>query len=176
MMKYTLYQLVDENARFIYYVTTEGTVVRRNKKTNEETNCCTFIQTKSCGSRLKYAKFNFKTYNLATLVYRSFKRGYDSKIHYIAYKDGDINNCSLDNLYIKSRSYIPSLQKATAVKARKVVIKEGKNASVVYPSVRSAAKALYCSYQCLLDYLAGKRKKSVVKKRGRKIYYLEGND
>lgn len=108
------------------------------------------------------------------MVYRSFSRnGFDSRKYYITYKDGNRENCVFDNLIPISRKHIPSLAKATAKVCRPVVIKEFKKEPVVYPSVRAAARALYCSYKTLLDYLGDVRKTSVLKKWGRKIYYLE---
>lgn len=60
-------------------------------------------------------------------------------------------------------------------KCKAVIVQERGKPAIRYKSVRKAAKALYCSYQTLLDYLEGKSKRSVLCVDGRKIYYASDN-
>ena len=51
-------------------------------------------------------------------------------------------------------------------RSQAVVVQDKGRKPKEYSSIRKAAKALYVSYQTLLDYLTGKYKSSVLNKRG----------
>lgn len=84
--------------------------------------------------------------------------------------DGDETNLTIENLKKITKREM-SANTGWMSRNNPVVVIDYKKAPVEYRSVRAAAKALYVSYQTLLDYLSGKYKSSVLKKYGRKIYY-----
>ena len=86
--------------------------------------------------------------------------------------DGNELNCCITNLKIVDKREVARVTGPMS-QSQVVVVKERNKPPVEYSSVRKAAKALYCSYQTLLDYLKGKYKTSVLKKYGRKIYLKE---
>jgi hypothetical protein len=94
----------------------------------------------------------------------------DRYIWYAHSSDGNPRNISIENMRFYSMR-LHGKHTGHLSKSRAVVIKDFKKDPIRYRSVREAAKALYCSYQTLLDYLNGSVRKSVLNKWGRKIYY-----
>lgn len=169
-MKYEHYDYkIAENEKYIYYVSSLGYVYRKDKLSKQKIRHQPYIH-----HNRVYVKINGKDCRLATLIAKTFMRDYDTS-YCVGYKDKDIKNCNIENLYLYSKKTHGKITGKLAHRNRPVVIQEYKSKPVIYRSVREAAKALYCSYQCLLDYLNGVTKKSVVKKYGRKIFYKEDN-
>ena len=86
--------------------------------------------------------------------------------------DGNELNCNITNLKIVDKREVAKVTGPMS-QSQVVVVQEYKKEPIEYRSVRQAAKALYVSYQTLLDYLKGKYKNSVLKKYGRRIYLKE---
>ncbi len=165
MKQYEHYQkLICENSKFYYYASSKGYISRVDKTTHRER-----IQTPYMHHNRLRVKVSSKDYNLAALIAKTFMRDYKDKCC-VGYKDGNITNCSIDNLFLYSYSD-HGRKTGYLSRSHPVIVHEFKKEPVRYRSVREAAKALYCSYQTLLDYLKGASKHSVLKKYGRKIYY-----
>lgn len=102
-------------------------------------------------------KINNKVVKVKNLVAKEMFSVYIEGKHSVINKDGNPRNCDCFNLKIldsktlgRKTGGLANLSKAVSVDG------------VIYKSVRSASKALFCSYQTLLDYLSGKYKSSVL--------------
>lgn len=172
-------RLIAESTRSLYYLDTSGRLFRVSKHIGASregidipSHHC--YKNKNDKKGTVYITSNIggmKNVALHSLMARTFMRGYDPQKHCVGHRDGNPLNCALDNLYLYTRR---SHGKHTGWQSRSkgVIIKEYKQDPVKYRSVREAAKALFCSYQTLLDYLSGTSgPNSVLSVWGRQIYY-----
>lgn len=135
-----------------YYLHTSGVVLVKYKN-GKERRLTGYI---SKGNL--YVKIGTTATKVKNLVAKECFQKYKPGSHSVTIKDGDPSNCDCYNLQI----YTPrQLGKKTGILAKRnfpVLVND-----VQYESVRSAAKALFVSYQTLNDYLSGKSKNSVLK-------------
>lgn len=141
--------IVDQNKRYRWYLFATGLVVRSNKITGVQKELKPF---KHFGNYM--ININYKKYFLNRLVAKYFLNGLKED-YYIINIDGDRTNCHYKNLkYVKKRD----MPKAVGFTNSIPVIVEGKE----YPSIKSAAKALSITSDCISDYIRFKPKKSVL--------------
>ncbi len=153
---------VDESSHAIWYADTRGFILKKYKKSGITRLVKGYIK-----RGFRVVKINYKECRFARVIARTFMKNYQDDL-LIGYKDGNKENCSLQNLYLYSRR---QHGKKTGYLSNSVpVIVDDSKGRKEYRSVRCAAKHLYVSYQTLLDYLAGRVEHSVLEKQGRKIY------
>lgn len=160
--------LILETKMSRYYVSTKGEAFRIDKSTNNQSKLTPSMH----NGQARLHIHGLKNPELKRLVWKIAGRPLDKDIH-IQCIDGNEMNCNIENLRA-----IPKKEAARVTgpmsRSRAVIIKKnGKEKE--YRSVREAAKALYVSYQTLLDYLNRRYKSSVAKSRGVNIYYKEGD-
>lgn len=102
-----------------------------------------------------------KLYTVSRLVAQAFLFDFN-RSSYLLHKDGDYQNCRVDNLIVMTKSNVASLSGYSSKRSRAVRLTYEDGVFAEFRSVRSAAKAIPCSYQTLLDYIAAKRKNSVL--------------
>lgn len=114
--------------------------------------------------------------SLARLIYAAF-RGEIAPNLDIAYRDGNPENVSLDNLATIDRTLRKKTVQEKGPKAKPVVVCDhGKD--IEFKSVRAAAKYLNMSYQTLMDFLNAKTgwRSSVPGLKGVQVAYLRKED
>lgn len=162
---------ITESRVFVWYVNSEGFVYKIIKSTITPTFSGSKIMLPGyVKNGFKMIKVRSKEYKLSHLVASKFIKGYYPGCC-VNYKDNNKLNCNVENLFIYSKSE-HGKNTGYRSKAKAVIIKKN-GINKVYRSVREAAKAIYVSYQTLLDYLAGIYKTSVIDDLDLKIKYLE---
>jgi hypothetical protein len=101
-------------------------------------------------------RVNGKMFTLKNLVARHFIRGYHAGAP-VECIDGNPFNCRVKNLRVYTMREHGQRTGGRNSRARKVVAN-----GVEYRSVRECAKALFVSYQTVLDYIDGSVKRSVL--------------
>lgn len=141
--------LVYENSRSLYYIKTDGTGYRIDKKTKKRTELMFGVKDGKPRTYIHGLGSPF----LKTLVWKVAKvcvpKGYD-----IVCVDGNEMNCSIENLMLKSHAEVGRITGPKSRSRAVIVTKDGKKTR--YRSVREAAKSLYVCYQTLSDWLNGK--------------------
>lgn len=160
---------VYENSRFIYYVTNAGSLIKISKKTSRSFNIEGHLK-----HNVLIVKIGERQLSLKKLVVDKFSKFKFPNYYCIGHKDKNPNNCSLKNLY--AYSYTNHGKKTGWMSKSKPVAVVLGGVPRVYRSVREAAKALYVSYQTLLDFLNGSVKSSVLKGMEDKIYYWKEDE
>jgi hypothetical protein len=164
-MRYEHYSYkVDESDYAIWYADTRGFIFKKYKKSG-----ITKIVKGYVREGFRVVKINYVECRFSRVIARAFMKNYQEDL-LIGYKDGNRDNCSLQNLFLYSRR-THGKKTGYLSKSTPVIVKDFKKDPIEYRSVREAAKHLYVSYQTLLDYLAGRVDHSVLAKWGRKIYY-----
>lgn len=158
------YQLIFENEKYIYYVSSLGYVFRKNIRRGTKKIQSSFLK----DGRLA-VNIAGKTCFLGQLVAKAFLREYHNTCC-VGYKDGNRMNCNTDNLYILTRPEEGRKVGRCNNREKRVVVQEGKRI-IKYRTIKAASKGLYCGYRTLRDYLKGKYKSSVLDIPGRKIFY-----
>lgn len=138
-----------------YCVYANGTITRTWKKSMVEEVVKAFMHK----GRLT-VKISGKHLPVKHVVAAAFIPSYRKGISVVC-ADGDETNCNVDNLCVISKRALGRITGWKA-KAQRVAIHLPDGSHKAYRSVREAAKALNCSYQTLLDYMAGNVKKSVL--------------
>ena len=156
--------MVAESDKKIWYANSNGSVTSMLKSIGKSLNIHPFNK----GGHAT-VKINGKETRLSRLIASTFFRNFNPELR-VGYKDGNRFNCSIENLYLYTQR-IHGKRTGYMSRSKSVIVKESRQEPVEYRSVREAAKHLYVSYQTLLDYLGGDVKHSVLKKRGRKIWY-----
>lgn len=158
------YQLIFENQKYIYYASTLGYVFRKNKHGGTKIIKSSFMK----DGRLA-VNIAGKTIFLGQLIAKAFMRDYRSNCC-VGYKDGNRKNCSVTNLYLLTRFEEGKKVGKFNNRGKCVVVKNNKKI-LKYKTIKSASKALFCSYRTLRDYLKGRYKSSILDVPGRTIYY-----
>lgn len=161
--------LVLETRRKLFYVSTTGEATSYDKFSKTETK----LKKSMHGGQIRVAIKGLKNPSLKRLVWQ-IAHGRISDQWHVQCIDGDETNCDIRNLRLISKRQAGQL--SGPLSRSKAVIVSAFGRDKRYRSVREAAKALYCSYQTLLDYLSKKVKNSALKKRGRKIYYASNKE
>lgn len=146
----TIFKPLTHGKMYVYKIGNDGTVIKCSKKLYRESTSTPYIKDGKMA-----VKINGKEYYVKHLVAKAFIDGY-KKGAPIIHKDGNPKNCSIDNLMLITKTELGRITGGDS--RRKAVIVNGTE----YYSVRECAKHLYCSYQTVLDYLAGKVKSSVL--------------
>lgn len=125
-----------------YYVHTSGIVAVRYKN-GKERLLSTYVKHNK-DLVVKIINKEYKVKNLvAAEVFSKYRKGVN-----VIFKDGNFRNCDCYNLQIISKKLLGQRTGILAGRNTKIKIN-----NEVYPSIRAAAKALYVSYQTLIDYL-----------------------
>ncbi|MBR2385690.1 hypothetical protein IKA92_07385 [bacterium] len=124
-----------------YYVHTSGIVAVKYKNGKEkvlsafERDGDLFVKIINKDYKVKHL--------VAAEVFSKYRKGTN-----VIFKDGNFRNCDCYNLQIISKKLLGQRTGILAGRNTKIRIN-----NEVYPSIRAAAKALYVSYQTLIDYL-----------------------
>lgn len=152
----TVFKPFEESKLFKYYACSDGYILRVLKSNfNKEEKVSVYNR-----RGVAYCKVNQKDVAVKKIIFKtfcpSFKEG-----SIIVNVDGNIFNCRLSNLKVitKREQGIRTGGRGNNIPIT-VTYPNGKVNS--FPSVRVAAKKLHCSYQCLLDYMKGTNKHSVL--------------
>lgn len=156
----TKYELIQESKYKKYYACSDGYILSVNKKDYSEQKLKGYLKKKKTGYVL-LVKINGKEYCVKHLIAKAFIKEYKGLESNVLHKNGKYDDCRVDNLLVVPKSQVAAV---TGARANQIPI------TVTYPdgksenfnSVRSAAKALYCSYQTVLDYMNGTFKSSVL--------------
>ena len=139
-----------EGKMFYYSVREDGAVIKTSKIRFKESRARPYIR-----RGMAAVKINNRDYTLKNLVAEHFIEEY-KKGDYVEAADGDPFNCAVGNLRIYTQK---EHGERTGFRSRShKIIADG----VEYRSVRECARALFVSYQTVLDFLGGKSKKSVL--------------
>lgn len=137
-----------------WYIHTSGTVAVKYKY-GKEKQLKPFINKKDL--RVKIAGRDYKVKNLvAAAVYQNYKKGMS-----VICKDRNQANCDYNNLFVISNRQLGRMTGHMS-KSKKVVIVMSDGSFEFYRSVREVAKALYVSYQTVLNYIGGNVVNSVL--------------
>lgn len=139
-----------------YYITIEGEVFRRHKKSTRKLK--PYFKSKRFCVGLTNAKGKKKSYTLNQLMKQNYFNC-DNPNYGMYHKNGLEADCSYWNLKLISKS---ELGKITGGQSRsKTVLEICKHSGEIikiYPSARKTAKAKFVSYQTIIDYCNGKVK------------------
>lgn len=146
---------ISRSKLFIYYASTRGYVLRVLKSNYSEEKVKVWYRRGKA-----YIKINYKEIPLKQVIAAAFLKEY-KKGDIVECIDGNIYNCRVDNLRIVSPQ---EHGRRTGGKSRNIPVRvispDGKQRD--YPSERAAARALYCSYQTVINRVNGKYSKSVI--------------
>jgi len=148
---------VCEGKTFIYYIGSDGSVIKISHKLKRQSNVKIF-------KRRGHAtvKINGMDMRLKNLVAKHHMRGWFPGC-YVECLNGNPDDCHCKNLRIYTRS---EHGKRTCPRGRSLpVIVEG----VRYESVLEASRALYVSDQTIWDYLNRKRNRSILEGKSIKL-------
>jgi len=155
-LQYEHYDIkVNESDRFIWYANSSGYFYKVVKSTKKVIQLHGYMKD---GDFI--IKMGTKTFMAKHLIASKFYKKYYQGIC-IELIDGNPKNVSITNMRFYSMK-THGKRTGYLAKSKSVVIFRIGHEPVHYRSVRAAAKALYCSYQTLSDYLNGKVKKSVI--------------
>ena len=151
----TRYEQIDESKLFLYFACTDGFILRVLKSTYQEERVKVY---KRRGKA--YGKVNQKDIPIKHLIAKAFIKGY-KKGNIVECIDGNPMNCRLDNLRIITKQ---EFGKKTGGKGNNIpiVVTFPDDSEQEFPSIRSAARALFVSYQTVIDILNGKYKNTVL--------------
>jgi len=156
---------IHESDRYIWYAHSSGYFYKILKSTQKRIDLKGHVKEGDLVIKIGSDKALLAKHLIAKHFYRKYYPGVCIELI-----DGNPRNISIENMRFYSMR-LHGKHTGHLSKSRAVVIKDFKKDPIRYRSVREAAKALYCSYQTLLDYLNGSVRKSVLNKWGRKIYY-----
>lgn len=154
-----LYSRICSGRRYSYSVCEDGTVLKTSRIHYVENKVTPYLKRGKAT-----VKINQKEYTLKQLVARHFIKGYQEG-DYVEVINGDPFDCAAWNLRIYTQS--EHGQRTGHLSRSQKVVANG----VEYRSVRACAKALFVSYQTVLDYLSGNVKHSVL--QGVSIEYAQ---
>jgi hypothetical protein len=151
----TRFEKIDESKLFLYYACTDGYILRVLKSTYAEEKVKPYYRRGKA-----YGKVNQKDTPIKHLIAKAFIKKY-KKGDIVENIDGNPMNCRLDNLRIITKQ---EFGKKTGGKGNNIpiVITFPDGQEREYPSIRSAAKDLFVSYQTVIDILNAKYKKTVL--------------
>lgn len=140
-----------------YCVYGNGTVTRTWRKSWIEEIVTPYLSkgklTVKCGG---------KEFIVKHLVAQAFLPDYQKGLSVVCV-DGNEKNCDMENLCVINKTALGRITGGKTRKAKKIYVRNIEtNEHFTADSVRAAAKKMSCSYQTLLDYIAGKVKKSVL--------------
>ena len=136
---------------YAYKLREDGVVIKTSKKRFMQSRVKPYL--KRGHATVKIAG---KEVTLKNLVAKHFVNGYREGAC-VETLDGNPYNCATGNLRLRTRSE-HGKRSGFKSRAQKVVAN-----GIEYRSIRQAAKGLHVSYQTLLDYMAGKTKRSVLR-------------
>lgn len=158
-------QLIGETSRKLYYVTTKGEAFSKDKLTKQITKLNPNVKR----GKLRLCIHSIGNPYLKHAVWFAVTGHWPTRNENVIPIDGNELNCNIQNLKLIEKREVARITGPMS-RSQAVVVQDKGRKPKEYSSIRKAAKALYVSYQTLLDYLTGKYKSSVLNKRGRKIY------
>jgi hypothetical protein len=164
MNKNVMWQRISSSKIFDYYVGSNGEVWRRVRSTGANHKVAVYLKTGHAS-----VKVNGREYTVKNLVARYHIRGHRYG-DYVECVDGNPLNCKARNLRIYTKKEHGRRTGYLHGRAQQVNVDGAE-----YPSIRQAAKAMYCSYQTLLDYISGASKVSVLAGRQVQLSMEGGN-
>lgn len=169
MKRYEHFQrLIAETSRRLYYVSTKGEVFAHDKFSSKVTKLEPYLKQGKPRLSIHHTKDPYLKH-CVWFVATGHWPTIDENVIPI---DGNEQNCDFTNLKLVDKREVAKVTGPMS-QSQAVIVQERGQPPKEYRSVRQAAKALYVSYQTLLDYLKGKYKTSVLKKYGRRIYLKE---
>lgn len=170
------YQLIGRSGKRDWYVTDRGRVIAipsglREKERGAAMRRAPFCRpkarkTKEKPGRVMVVRVGSKRYVLKRLVLRSFVGIDVGETWRIQHRDGNPENCALNNLILYSREEAERLGLGSRWKIE-VEFNDGR--TVIYRSLAECSKALYCDRSTLYDYLHGRVKDSCVASKARSV-------
>lgn len=156
---------IHESDRYIWYAHSSGYFYKILKSNQKRIDLKGHIKDGDMVIKIGNGKAVLGKHLIAKYFYRNYHPGLCIQLI-----DGNPRNINIDNMRFYTLKHHGKLTGHLA-NSKAVIIKDFKKDPIRYRSVREAAKALYCSYQTLSDYLNGSVRRSVLNKWGRKIYY-----
>ena len=156
----TKYEFIQESKFKKYYACSDGYVLSVSKKDYSEQKLKGSRKKKSYGYVL-LVKINGKEYCVKHLIAKAFIKKYKENESVIFHKNENNEDCSVDNLLIIPKNDVAAITGAMA-KQMPITVTYPDGKTEKFNSARSAAKALYCSRQTLIDYMKGTFKSSVL--------------
>jgi len=141
----------------LYSVCEDGTIISTTKINYVERKITPYNNDgRAC------VKINEKECCVKNLVALAFIEGYKKGMN-VVLQDKNMWNCSLDNLIVVTKQNLGKATGFLSKRNRKVVaINKITNQQIAYLSIRQCAKAMFCSYQTILDYMNGIVKDSIL--------------
>lgn len=151
----TKYKKISSGQIYDYFACSDGYILRVRKTTYNETRVKEFLKRGTV-----IVKINYKEMAVKSIIAKCFIPG-DHSGMIINHKDGNPWNNSVDNLsFISKKDFFNRIECNAKAESIEITAPDGR--VKVYPSIRKAAKALFVSYQTILDYLNGKYKSSIL--------------
>lgn len=135
-----------------YYATSKGEFFVIYKKNNKKRMLSKFVKRGNI-----FVRIGKKQYTAKNLVAQTFIEG-TNKNDIVTLKDGDIFNCSVDNLEVTKRSKF-SKKVGGLARSKAVGLYEDDKLMKTWESASACSRDMYCSIQCIFDYCDGKRNK-----------------
>lgn len=145
--------LTNENGK-TWYIHTSGAVAIKYKN-GKERQLHPFLRREKL-----YVKVNNKDTLVKCLVAAAVSNQYAKGIPVI-HKDRNPANCDYRNLILISKKTLGQRTGHLST-SKKVLVTYPDGRRKIYRSVRECAKALYCSYQTVLDYFSGRSRNSIL--------------
>lgn len=158
-------RLIAETPRRLYYCSTKGTLYTVDKFSGKKFHLNPYIK----DGKPRVSIHGVGTLYVKHCVWFVVHDQWPTLQENVMPIDGNELNCGITNLKIVDKREVARVTGPMS-RSQAVIVQEYRKEPVEYSSIRKAAKALYVSYQTLLDYFSGRAKNSVLKKYGRKIY------
>ena len=143
-----LWSRIDNGKQFIYAVREDGKVLRCSRDDYDEQYVAVYLKKGHAT-----VKLNNREHRLKNLVAEHFIPGWSPGCPVVCI-DGNPLNCDKKNLRVYSKQE-HGIKTGWMSRSQPVIIN-----GVEYRSIREGAKAIYTSYQTVLDYLSGNVKNS----------------
>lgn len=154
------FELVAKSDKKKYYASNKGYILSVDKKSYSEKKLKSYLKAKIKNPPY-VVKIDGKERIVKHLIAKAFLHEYKENDCCILHKDGNKNNCAVDNLIIVPKKLV---NKVTGPMSRScpVIVCDLTGEEQQYSSIRKAALALNVSYQTLLDYMKGTYSHSVL--------------
>jgi hypothetical protein len=150
-----------------YYIHTSGAVAVRYAN-GKERKLTPYLRRSARGNQKRgskkkeiltvkiFGKENAIKHLVAAALTKKYTKGSN-----VVCKDGNEANCDYKNLVLIGKRTL-GRETGFLSKSKKVLVTFPDDSRQIFRSVRECAKALFCSYQTVSDYINGKSKKSVL--------------
>ena len=155
MSRVSRFEKIDESKLFLYFACSDGYILRVLKSNYHEEKVAIYQHKgRVC------CKVNQKTIAVKKLIAKAFIYNYRNG-DIIENIDGNPFNCALDNLRIITKREL-GIRTGGRGNNIPVMVTAPNGKKAEYPSIRSAAQALFVSHQTLNEVLNGTRKNTVL--------------